>query len=113
MKKKLTTLLAILMTGTIVLTSSANNTPSPKLNPTTIYSKVKTVQLPEQLKKEGFDKKVKVLFTVDQSGKVQDVLCISEQAELKSSVEKQFMNLNFPEMNENTLYSICINFKVL
>lgn len=76
-------------------------------------SVIKTmIQVPAEFRQQGFNENVKVLFLVDKTGKVSQVLAVCANPELKKSVEYQFQQLNFTQFTEKTLYSVNINFKV-
>jgi hypothetical protein len=57
--------------------------------------------------------KVEVLFTTAQNGKVDFVLAKTENKEIKSQLEKQFMGLMLDKLEANVAYSIVFNFKTI
>ncbi|MFL5754327.1 MAG: hypothetical protein ACJ76F_13030 [Bacteroidia bacterium] len=75
----------------------------------TISSKI---TLPESLKKSGYSEKVRVIFTVNESGEVNHVVAVTLNNELKSAIEKQFSALCFSELKANAANSVVLNFKV-
>ncbi len=112
MKKRIASLLLAALLGTTILSAHNGHEKKSVSNPVK-HTIQNLVHLPEQFKQLGFDEKVKVLFTVNSLGQVENVLCICANAELKTSVENQFQCMRFEESKENTLYTINISFKVL
>jgi hypothetical protein len=113
MKNKIASFLAALLIGGTALLSAGNGKVKKITTPHPAKHIQNLVQLPEQFKQIGFEEKVKVLFTVDKTGRVENVLCVCANAELKNSVEMQFRQMQFQQTKTNTLYTIHINFKVL
>ncbi len=57
--------------------------------------------------------KVNVVFTVDESGKVNCVIANTDNKQLKQTIEKQFEHLILKQLKANNAYSIQFNFKTL
>ena len=57
------------------------------------------------------NQKVEVIFTTDHTGKVNFVLAKTENKDIKSEVEKQFLQLTLNKLNENVAYSVVLNIK--
>lgn len=115
MKKKIATLMATLLLGGSLLTLQAGNDKDASATRSNNTSSTiqNFVQLPEQFRRQGFEEKVKVLFTVNAEGEVENVLCVCPHPDLKAAVEMQFKRLQFGETKINTLYTVNINFKVI
>lgn len=56
---------------------------------------------------------IEVIFTTNESGKVNFVLAKTNNSMAKQEVEKQFLRLQLSHLNANVAYSIVINFKTL
>ncbi len=70
------------------------------------------IQLPESLKKSGFNEKVKVVFTVNEQGNVNHAIAATTNPELKKNIEKQFLALTLNGLKANVANSIVISFIV-
>jgi hypothetical protein len=57
------------------------------------------------------EEKVKVVFTVNETGKVNLVIANTKNESIKNAIEKQFTKLVFENMTANNAYSIVFNFK--
>jgi biopolymer transport protein ExbD len=111
-KLKKITLSCLLVLG---LTSAAlaNNPASSRANAKSISKKIEaSVSLPKALRTPGFSQKVKVFFTVDEKGNVTYGAAATKNAELKKSIETQFKQICFAELNPNTAYNVEIKFIV-
>jgi len=57
--------------------------------------------------------KIEVLFTTNDSGKVNFVLAKTGNQEIKKEVEKQFMELFLPSLKTNVTHSITLTLKTI
>jgi outer membrane biosynthesis protein TonB len=72
----------------------------------------KSISLPKELKEQKINERVKVIFTVNELGKVSEVVAVTTNAELRKSLENQFKNLSFEGFKANVANTIMLNFKV-
>jgi endo-beta-N-acetylglucosaminidase D len=72
----------------------------------------KEIQLHLTVKVEQ-SQKVEVVFTTDETGKVNLAIAKTDNAELKKSIEANFLSLHFGGIKNNTAYSIVINLQVI
>ena len=70
------------------------------------------ITLPENMKKSGYNQKVRVIFTVNESGEVIHTVAVTNDTELRAAIEKQFSALCFTEFKANVANSVVLNFKV-
>ena len=76
----------------------------------TIKEHVKFPNIILPLKKQ---EKVTVLFTTSENGKVNFVFAKTNNKEIKSEIEKQFLQLTLTKLKANVAYSIVLNFKTI
>ena len=69
------------------------------------------VSLPQELKTPGYSQKVKVSFSLDAAGKIQEVGASAKNAVLKQAIENQFKQIVLSELQAGT-YSVELNFNV-
>lgn len=70
------------------------------------------ISLPKEFKTPGFSEKVKIFFTVDESGNVVQDVAATKNPVLRQSIEKQFKQIRFSELVPQIAYNIEINFIV-
>ncbi|MCW3075481.1 MAG: hypothetical protein JWO32_90, partial [Bacteroidetes bacterium] len=58
------------------------------------------------------EQKVEILFSTDQTGKVNFVFAKTNDAILKNKIEKQFYTLHFTELKQDVINSVTLNFKI-
>ena len=117
MKTKIKTLSVAILLSLSVLSAQASLRSSIPIKEFPSSQKVSAeiknvIHLPEEFFTLGFHEKVKVLFLVTANGSIENVLCVTANPQLKSSIETQFTKMNFSSLKEKTLYSININFTV-
>jgi len=59
------------------------------------------------------NQKVEVIFTTSENGKVNFVLAKTDNANMKSEIEKQFSQLTLNKLKANVAYSIVLNIKTI
>lgn len=59
------------------------------------------------------NEKVEVVFTTNETGKVNFVLAKTANENIKSEIEKQFQDLTLNKLKANVAYSIVFNFKTI
>lgn len=72
----------------------------------------KKINLPEELKVQGFTETVKVIFTVDQSGCVNEVVAVTTNPILKKSIEAQMKSISFNALEPNKTNTAQLKFRV-
>lgn len=121
MKTKLNIIKISLLAGLVfsALLVRSNTEPSAKGVPVetakTIrkYFKFPQVLIP-QLHSSSEVKKVEVLFSTDQSGKVTYVAAKTEDQNLKREIEKQFMSLHLEGLKDSVgLHTVVLSFRVM
>lgn len=75
----------------------------------------KQMQSPYNLKSHFFNEAVNVQFKIDSNGKASIINLNTADPELKKYIAKHFNKIDFSALIENTetIYNICINFKVI
>lgn len=58
------------------------------------------------------EQKVEILFSTGKSGEVNFVLAKTANELLKKQIEKQFSNMQFPQLKQDVVNSIVISFKI-
>ena len=71
-----------------------------------------SLSLPKELNKAGVQEKIQFYFSVDEKGNVTEVDAITDNKEIKQSLEKQFYNLTFPGLKPKATNSVAVNFVV-
>lgn len=77
------------------------------------YFKFPQILLPHAEVNATVSKKVEVLFTTDQFGRVNFVMAKTEDGQLKGEVEKQFYKLRLPKLPSEVVHSVVLNFKTM
>ncbi len=77
------------------------------------YFRFPQVLLPHAEPKNYETKKVEVLFTTGQNGKVNFALAKTNDQALKQEVEKQFYKLQLPKLSTDVVHSVVLSFKAL
>ncbi len=121
MKTKIKTLKTLLIVGfiTLSLLAVANTTPVADKNNTVTektirdYFKFPQILIPGYQTNKNLSQKVEVLFTTDKNGKVNFVLAKTNDSELKTEIEKQFMELRLSKLKEEVVHSVVLNFRVV
>jgi len=70
-----------------------------------------SVKFPESC--DAKNQKVEVLFTTNETGKVNFVLAKTDDKNLKQNLEKQFYNMRFTGMKQNVVNSVVLSFKII
>lgn len=106
----LTTFLGI--AGTVPKTVNEGNLPE---NQKTIrdFLKFPQVLMHQNASFNKVEKKVEVLFTTGKDGVVNFVLAKTNNATLKSEIEKQFQKMQFQKLNSNVVHSVVLSFKTI
>jgi hypothetical protein len=102
----------ILVTGMLLfaLTTKANIVGESTITNQMEKTIKSSVKLPEGASE---NQKVEVLFTTDAFGKVNFVLAKTSDTELKKSVEQQFFNLSFQNLQHDVVNSVTLNFRTI
>jgi hypothetical protein len=108
LKNKIALMSLFLGLGSLAIATNGTNDPSTFASKT-IKSKI---ILPDNLKKAGFHEKVKMIFTVNDKCEVNHVIAVTNNPELKASLEKQFIGLSFDGFKTNGANSVVLNFNV-
>ncbi len=71
------------------------------------------ITFPNFIQETNHTEEVKVVFTVNEIGKVNLVIANTTNIFLKQSIEKQFMKLTLNQLKANHTYGIQFNFKTI
>ena len=98
--------------GTMGMRASENNPVNPALKEA---SKMigSSVKLPEEYRKAGTNMRVTVFFSVDANGQINKAVVKGGNAELKQTLEKQFIHMQLSGLSVDSVYSIVLHFKTL
>lgn len=70
------------------------------------------IHLPEEYVKQGYNAEVDVLFDLDNSGKIENIICKSKEKHLSDYIIFQLRKIRFSELKSNVSYAFKIKFKV-
>ena len=106
----------VLLTGLVITTISARPNTFSGSTPNSIETE-KTIKdyfkFPQIIIPVNASQKVEVLFTTNKNGQVDFVLAKTEEQNLKSEIEKQFLKLNLTKVKSDVVHSVTLNIKTI
>jgi hypothetical protein len=88
-----------------------NPTPEKTLRDFLKFPQVLVPQI--KTKSAGLLQKVEVLFITGKSGAVNFAFAKTDNKQLKSEIEKQFLNLSFEKLKADVVHSVTLSFKTI